>query len=40
MIRVDKTGAGEIAQMLRVLAALPKDLGSILGNHMAADNCL
>lgn len=30
----------EITQLLRVLAVLPEDLGSILSNHMAAHNCL
>jgi hypothetical protein len=33
-------GAGEMAQWLRALPALPKDMGSIPGTHMAAHNCL
>ena len=33
-------GAGEMAQRLRALTALPEDLGSILRTHMAAHDCL
>ena len=32
--------AGEMAQWLRALTALPEDPGSILSTHMAAHNCL
>jgi hypothetical protein len=32
--------AGEMAQQLRRLAALPGDPGSIPSTHMAAHNCL
>ena len=35
-----KRGAGEMAQRSRALIALVEDLGSIPGNHMAADNSL
>lgn len=28
-----------MAPLLRALAVLPEDLGSILSNHMAAHNC-
>ena len=35
-----QTGAGEVAQGLRVLAAIPEDLGSIPSNYMAAYNYL
>jgi hypothetical protein len=31
-------GAGEMAQQLRALTALPEDLGSIPSTHMAAHN--
>ena len=34
-----KNGPGEMAQWLRALAVLPKDLGSITSTHMAAHNC-
>ena len=30
---------GEMAQWLRALAVFPRDLGSILSNHMVAHNC-
>jgi hypothetical protein len=33
-----KTGAGELAQWLRALTALPEDLELILSNHMVAHN--
>jgi hypothetical protein len=33
-------GAGEVAQWLRALAALPEDLGSILSTHIEAHNHL
>ena len=33
-------GAGEVAQWLRALAALPEDQGSIPNTHMAVHNCL
>jgi hypothetical protein len=33
-------GAGEMAQKLRALAALPEVLSSIPSNHMAAHNSL
>ena len=33
-------GAGEMAQRLRALTALPGDLGSVPSTHMAAHNCL
>jgi hypothetical protein len=33
-----KAGAGEMAQRLRALTALPKVLSSIPGNHMVAHN--
>jgi hypothetical protein len=33
-------GAGEMAQQLRALTALPKVLSSIPGNHMVANNHL
>ena len=33
-------GAGEMAQRLRALTALPEDPGSIPSTHMAAHNCL
>ena len=32
--------SGEIAQRLRILAALPEDPSSIPSTHMAAHNCL
>jgi hypothetical protein len=32
--------AGEVAQRLRALAALPEDPGSIPSIHIAAHNCL
>jgi hypothetical protein len=32
--------AGEMVQLLRALAALPKDPGSIPRTHTAAHNCL
>jgi hypothetical protein len=35
-----KTGAGEMAQRLKALAALPEDPGSIPSTHMVAHNCL
>lgn len=34
----NENGAGELARLLRTLAALPK--GSIPGIHMTAHNCL
>ncbi|KAK7798640.1 hypothetical protein U0070_002731 [Myodes glareolus] len=33
-------GAGEMAQRLRALTALPEDPGLIPSTHMAAHNCL
>ena len=33
-------GAGEVAQWLRALSALPEDLNSIPSNHMVAHNHL
>jgi hypothetical protein len=36
MMSVNYVGAGEMAQWLRVLAVLQKDLGSISITHMAA----
>jgi hypothetical protein len=33
-------GAGEMAQQLRALAALPEDLSSISSNHVVAHNYL
>jgi hypothetical protein len=36
----NKREAGEMAQRLRALAALPEDLGSIPNTHMAAHNSL
>jgi hypothetical protein len=33
-------GAGEMAQQLKALAALPEDLGSIPSTHMTTYNCL
>jgi len=33
-------GAGEMAQQLRALTALPEDLSSIPSNHMVAHNHL
>jgi hypothetical protein len=33
-------GAGEVAQWLKALAALPENPGSIPSTHMAADNPL
>jgi hypothetical protein len=35
-----KTQAGEMAQRLRALTALPEDLGSILSTDMAIHTCL
>jgi hypothetical protein len=35
-----RAGAGEMAQQLRALTALPEELGSILAIQMAAHNCL
>jgi hypothetical protein len=35
-----ETGTAEMALQLRVLAVIPKDLGSIPSTHMAAPNCL
>jgi hypothetical protein len=35
-----KQWAGEMAQQLRTLAALPEVLSSIPSNHMVAHNCL
>jgi hypothetical protein len=32
--------AGEIAQKLRALTALPEDPGSVPSTHIAAHNCL
>jgi hypothetical protein len=43
MIKVPKklrTGAGEMAEWLRALLALPEDPGSIPSTLMAAYNCL
>ena len=37
--RFELYGAGEMAQWLRALAALPEDLGSNPSTHMAAHNC-
>jgi hypothetical protein len=34
------TGDGEMAQLVRALAALPEDPGSISSTHIAAPNCL
>ena len=33
-------GAGDLAQWLGALTALPEDSGLIPSNHMAAHNCL
>ena len=38
--RIDKWGAEEMAQWLRVLTALPEDLSSIPSIHMVAHNHL
>jgi hypothetical protein len=38
--REKSQGAGEIAQQLRGLAALPKDLGPTPSTHMVAHNCM
>jgi len=35
-----KKQAGEMAQQLRALVALPEDQGSIPSTHRAAHNCL
>jgi hypothetical protein len=34
-----KYRAGEMVQWLRVLNALPEDLGLVLSTHMASHNC-
>jgi hypothetical protein len=39
-IRFGKIGAGEMAQQLRALTALPKVLSLIPSNHMVAHNHL
>ncbi|EGW03710.1 hypothetical protein I79_012807 [Cricetulus griseus] len=39
-IKANKERAGELAHWLRVLNALPKDLGSIPSTHIAAHNLL
>jgi hypothetical protein len=39
-ILIRSSAASEMAQQLRVLIALPEDLGSIPSNHMAAYSCL
>ncbi|KAL6062463.1 hypothetical protein STEG23_001707 [Scotinomys teguina] len=36
----EERGAGEMAQLLRALAALPEDLGSISSTHMVTHKCL
>ena len=36
----NRDGAGEMAQWLRALTALPKDPGSIPSTHMTTHNCL
>jgi hypothetical protein len=40
MLKVCFEGAGEMAQQLRALTALPEDLSSIPSNHMVAYNHL
>jgi hypothetical protein len=40
MLLKDKPWAGEMAQRLRALTALPEDLSSIPSNHMVAHNHL
>lgn len=37
---MEKEGAGEMGQQLRVLAALPEEDSLILSTHIAALNCL
>ncbi|CAO2595796.1 hypothetical protein LEMLEM_LOCUS8322, partial [Lemmus lemmus] len=39
-VQMFSLGAGETAQRLRALAALPEDLGSIPSTHMEAHNGL
>jgi hypothetical protein len=39
-IKINKEGAGEMAQQLRALTALPEVLSSIPSNHMVAHNHL
>ena len=40
LIIKENGGAGEMAQWLRALDALPEDPGSIPSTHMAVHNCL
>jgi hypothetical protein len=40
LLKVLDVGAGEMAQQLRALTALPKVLSSISSNHMVAHNHL
>jgi hypothetical protein len=39
MVKEQHQWAGEMVQQLQTLAALPEDLGSILSNYMAVQNC-
>jgi hypothetical protein len=39
-IKSTQVGAGEMAQQLRALAALPEDPGLIPSNQMVTQNCL
>jgi hypothetical protein len=39
-LRIQELGAGEMAQKLKALTALPEVLNSIPNNHMVADNHL
>ena len=39
-VLIEREGAGEMAQRLRALVALPQDLGSIPSTHRAAYNHL
>jgi hypothetical protein len=39
-IKKEKKGTGEMAQRLRELAGLPKDLGSIPSTYTTAPSCL
>jgi hypothetical protein len=40
LVRNIRAGAEEIAQELKILPALPKDMGSVPGTHLAAHNYL
>ena len=40
ILKKNMPGAGEMAQWLRALTALPKVLSSTLSNHMVAQNLL